>query len=210
MPYIFSAALRERLALNLRRFPYQPVEDPGLRQAAVMLIVAQLESAAEACILMTKRPAHLRRHANQFALPGGRLDAGETPTEAAIRETEEELGLVLTTQDVLGVLDDYPTRSGFRITPIVAWGGPALALNPDPNEVAHVFRIPLSELDDPSVPHLTETEPGSPPVLSAPLASIGDHIYSPTAAMLYQFREVAMNGRTTRVAHFDQPKFAWS
>ena len=112
----------------------------------------------------------------------------------------EELGLPLDEGDILGSLDDYPTRSGFRITPIVVWGGEALELAPDPVEVAKVFRIPLTELDSPAIPKLTETGAGKPPVMSAPLPSTGGVGYAPPAAMPYQFREGALHGRATRVA----------
>ena len=170
----------------------------------------RLPPPGQACVLLTRRPRTLRRHAGQFALPGGRLDDGETAAEAALRELAEELRLPLPTSALLGALDDYPTRSGFAITPFVAWGGPAHVIEHDPVEVARVHRIPFTDLDSPRIPHLDSTEPGKPSVLSAPLATLGHHVYAPTAAMLYQFREVAMHGRATRVAHFDQPRFAWS
>lgn len=128
------------------------ISDPSLRQAGVVIVVAQIPGSDQACVLLTKRPEHMRRHAGQFALPGGRLDAGETIREAALRELREELRLQLDEGDILGQLDDLPTRSGFRITPIVAWGGPSLELDPDPEEVARVYRIPLTELDSPAIP----------------------------------------------------------
>jgi len=209
MSYRFDAGMRDRVRRNLGAFVRKPIEETGLRQAAVAIVVAEVESGTEACILLTKRPAHLRRHANQFALPGGRCDEGETATGAALRETHEELGLRLEETEVLGLLDDYPTRSGFRITPVVVWAAASADLAPDPNEVARVYRIPFSELDSPAIPHLIDTSPGQPPVLSAPLPTTSGLVYSPTAAILYQFREVAMNGREVRVAHFDQPRFAW-
>ena len=72
-------------------------------------------------MLLTRRAAGLRAHRGQWALPGGRCDEGETPVEAALRELHEELGLELGPDDVLGLLDDYPTRSGYLITPVVVW-----------------------------------------------------------------------------------------
>jgi hypothetical protein len=129
--------------------------------------------------------------------------------QAALRELHEELRLDLQPDAILGLLDDYPTRSGFRITPVVVWGGIVDEIDPDPIEVAYVLRVPLSQLDDPAIPRLRPTEDGKPPVLSAPLPVMGSEVYAPTAAMLYQFREVAMRGLATRVAHFDQPRFAW-
>ena len=91
----------------------------------------------------------------------------------------------------------------------VVWGGEAREIDPDPVEVAKVFRIPLTELDSPAIPRLTPSADRQQPVMSAPLPTTGGVVYAPTAALLYQFREVAMHGRSTRVAHFDQPKFAW-
>ena len=213
MTWSFSDELRQRITRNMARFHRRPIEGGDLRRAAVVVVVT--EAMADGCgtglpcILLTRRPETLRRHAGQFALPGGRLDDGETSRQAALRELHEELRLELAPSAIIGELDDYPTRSGFAITPIVAWGGPAREIDPDPVEVAHVLRIPFTDLDNPAIPHLDPTEEGKPPVLSAPLASLGHQVYAPTAALLYQFREVAMNGRATRVAHFDQPRFAW-
>jgi 8-oxo-dGTP pyrophosphatase MutT (NUDIX family) len=209
MPYAFGTDLRARLAARLAAFERRPIEDPELRQAGVVLVVVKSEATDEAALLLTKRPDSLRRHAGQYALPGGRLDPGETPTEAALRELHEELRLELKPDAILGLLDDYPTRSGFRITPVVVWGGVVEAIDPDPVEVAYVLRVPFSQLDDPVIPRLRPTEEGKPPVLSAPLPVMGSEVFAPTAAMLYQFREVAMRGLDTRVAHFDQPRFAW-
>lgn len=209
MPYAFRPDLRERLAGNIGAFERRPIEDPALRRAGVAIVVVKSDTSDEACILITKRPESLRRHAGQWALPGGRLDEGETPEQAALRELHEELRLELQPDAILGVLDDYPTRSGFRITPVVVWGGVVRHIDPDPVEVAFAVRIPFSQLDSPNIPRLRPTQDGKPPVLSAPLPIMGSEVYAPTAAMLYQFREVAMRGLSTRVAHFDQPRFAW-
>lgn len=205
----FGPALRERIVTNLAEFERTIVEDSALRQAGVVIAIVRNLSDDGAAVLLTKRPANLRRHAGQFALPGGRLEPGETPTEAAIRELAEEMRMIVDSGDILGTLDDFPTRSGFRITPIVVWGGEAREIDPDPVEVAKVFRIPLTELDSPAIPRLTPSADRQQPVMSAPLPTTGGVVYAPTAALLYQFREVAMHGRSTRVAHFDQPKFAW-
>ena len=163
--------------------------------------------SADAALLLTRRAASLRGHAGQWALPGGRLDKGETPEAAALRELAEELGLLLSPADVLGRLDCFVTRSGYAITPVIAWGGEARALRPNPAEVAGVHRIPLTEFLRADAPIL-EPLAGSPhPVLKMP---VGDSwIAAPTAALLYQFREVCLLGRDTRVAHFEQPTFAW-
>lgn len=209
MSLAFGAALRARVAGHLAAFARRPIADPGMRQAAVAIVIVRGEAPGEAAVLLTRRPATLRRHGGQFALPGGRLDPGESESEAALRELDEELGLLLPPAAILGLLDDYATRSGFRITPVVVWADESAELRPDPVEVARVFSIPLSDLDGPDIPHLESTSAGAEPVLSVPLRSLGHRIYAPTAAMLYQFREVALRGQATRVAHFDQPRFAW-
>jgi 8-oxo-dGTP pyrophosphatase MutT (NUDIX family) len=209
MTYSFDAEQRQRLRQNLARFERRAIDREGLRVAAVCLVVTRHSEREEACILLTRRPEGLRRHAGQFALPGGRVDEGETLKDAALRELQEELGVTVGDDAIIGCLDDYPTRSGFSITPFVVWGDAPLKITPDPEEVARVFHIPFSELDSPRIPFLEEQEAHEHPVLSAPLATVGDRVFAPTAAMLYQFREVAMNGRETRVAHFDQPAFAW-
>lgn len=208
MSYAFDTTLRATLTANLGGFHRVALEDAGLRRAAVAIIIAD-HGEGEACFLLTRRPQHLRRHAGQFALPGGRLDPDESAVEAALRETEEEMRVVLDERAVLGLLDDYPTRSGFAITPVVMWGGRLIDIDPDPNEVALVHRIPLADLDHPDMPRLRESEDGKGMVLSAPIRSLGHDIFAPTAAMLFQFREVALHGRATRVGHYDQPQFAW-
>jgi 8-oxo-dGTP pyrophosphatase MutT (NUDIX family) len=209
MSYTFRPELRDRLAGKIGAFERRPIEDPDLRRAAVAIVVVQSETDDEACVLITKRPSSLRRHAGQWALPGGRLDEGETVEQAALRELHEELRLELAPDLIMGLLDDYPTRSGFRITPVVVWGGVVGTIDPDPVEVAFALRIPFSQLESPAIPRLRPTGEGTPPVMSAPLPIMGSEVYAPTAAMLYQFREVALRGLATRVAHFDQPRFAW-
>ncbi|MBN9278901.1 MAG: CoA pyrophosphatase, partial [Hyphomicrobium sp.] len=110
------------MAARMAGFERHAINDAALRHAAVAIIVAAGEDPAEASVLLTRRPQHLNRHAGQYALPGGRMDVGETPEAAALRETEEELGLYLASSAILGLLDDYATRSGFCITPVVIWG----------------------------------------------------------------------------------------
>ena len=206
----FDARLKQHIAGNLARFERRRIDDPAMRRAAVALVVVRGDKPDDAALLLTKRPENLRRHGGQFALPGGRLDEGETETAAALRELDEELGLLLRPDAVIGYLDDYPTRSGFRITPVVVWADESTELRPDPEEVARVFSIPFADLESPEIPYLEASTASDHPVLSAPLASLGHRVYAPTAALLYQFREVALRGASTRVAHFDQPRFAWS
>jgi hypothetical protein len=109
---------------------------------------------------------------------------------------------------VLGLLDDYVTRSGYSITPVVVWAVGAGTMTPNPEEVAETHRIPLSILEEPDVPRLISIPESDRPVIQLPLGP-GRVIHAPTAAVLYQLREVAINGHATRVAHFDQPTWAW-
>jgi mutator protein MutT len=161
----------------------------------------------DAAIILTRRSAKLRKHAGQWALPGGRMDNGETPEQSALRELEEEVGLQLAPSAIIGRLDDYPTRSGFSITPVVVWGGANPDLQPNPAEVESIHSIPLSEFMREDGPMLEQIAHSKHPVLRMPLGS--SWVAAPTAAMIYQFREVALLGKATRVAHFEQPWFAW-
>lgn len=199
-------ALRDRVAANLEDFERESHHAPELTAAAVALVLVDDEDGMP-CFVLTRRASRLKDHPGQWALPGGRLDAGENDVEAALRECHEEVGLSLQSGDVLGLLDDYPTRSGFLITPVVVWGGPAREMQANEDEVAAIFRVPLSLLDHPDVPRLREIPESDRPVISVPL--MGDNIHAPTAAILYQLREVAIHGRGTRVAHFEQPVWAW-
>ena len=205
-PQALDDVMRERVRSHLATFERRTHSGEGLRAAAVALVLTSDEEG-RACFLITRRASRLRNHPGQWALPGGRLDAGETPEQAALREVEEEVGIALVPQDVLGQLDDYATRSGFVITPVVAWAGPERETVIDPDEVAAVYRVPLSELEKPGVPRLRSIPESDRPVIS--IEMLGTHIHAPTAAILYQLREVAIHGRATRVDHFEQPVFAW-
>ncbi len=209
----------------------QPLGDTALRHAAVCVALideghgANLDSlprhahwSTQAALLLTRRAAKLRRHAGQWALPGGRLDEGETPEQAALREMHEEVGLQLDASAVLGRLDDFVSRSGFLITPVVVWAGAAQDLDPNPDEVASIHRIAACEMLRADAPMLSDLPAQTGPageaghtlghkVLRMPVGSTW--IAAPTAAILYQFRELCLLGRATRVAHFEQPVFAW-
>jgi 8-oxo-dGTP pyrophosphatase MutT (NUDIX family) len=164
--------------------------------------------AGGAAFVLCRRSAGLNRHASQWALPGGRLDPGESPVDAALRETDEEIGVRLDESAVLGLLDDYATRSGYVITPVVIWGGPSVEMVPDPGEVLAVYRIGLHELIRSDSPRFVSIPESDRPVVQVPLG--GDLIHAPTGALLVQFRWVALDGRLNeRVAHFEQPVFAW-
>lgn len=161
-----------------------------------------------AAFLLCRRASRLNRHGGQWALPGGRLDAGETAVDAALRELDEELGVRLDESAVLGLLDDYPTRSGYVMTPVVVWGGAGLELVPNPDEVAHAYRIGLHELCRADSPRFVSIPESPRPVVQVPLGR--DLIHAPTGAVLVQFRWVAIDGRVhERVDEFEQPVFAW-
>ncbi|MFT3818513.1 MAG: CoA pyrophosphatase [Rubrivivax sp.] len=222
-----NEALRQQFRQRLAAFPAQAQHGARtvLRRAAVALVVVDEGHGAEAhglarlpqwstrpALLLTRRAAAMRQHAGQWALPGGRIDDGESPEQAALRELHEEVGLTLTPAALLGRLDDYVTRSGYAITPLVFWAGAgadaaAAALAPNPQEVASVHRIALAELMRDDAPLLNRIPQSEHPVLRMPVGS--GWIAAPTAAFLYQFREVCIAGRHTRVAHFEQPVFAW-
>jgi 8-oxo-dGTP pyrophosphatase MutT (NUDIX family) len=164
--------------------------------------------AGGASFLLSRRASRLSSHAGQWALPGGRLDPGESPVDAALRELHEELGLELGRSEVLGILDDYPTRSGYVITPVVLWGGGDPELHPNPDEVAHVYRIGLHELCREDSPRFLSIPESPRPVVQALIGS--SVIHAPTAAAVIQFRWVAVEGRAgERVDGFEQPVFAW-
>jgi len=207
--YGVDDSLRRAMAARLAGFERRGIAAPGLKPAAVAIVVTSRPGEDEAAVLFTLRSSRLGRHPGQFALPGGRIDAGESDVAAALRELDEELGVRLGEERVLGRLDDFATRSGYCITPVVAWAAAGLALRPHAGEVAETFHIPLAELDSAAIPHFEAgPEPGRP-VLSSHLPSLGYQMYAPSAAILYQFREVALRGLDTRVAHYDQPAFAW-
>jgi len=205
-PVAFDAVLRSRLAANLARLVPAPVPEAGLKRAAVCVIVTE-GGRGEAALLITKRAARLNRHAGQYALPGGRLDEGESPLDAARREALEEIGLALDPAAFLGRLDDFPTRSGYLITPLVAWVEAGAAMQPNPAEVARIYRVPLAELGKADSPQFISIPESDRPVIRYPI--LDTLVHAPTAAVLYQFMEVAVHGRQTRVAHLEQPVWAW-
>lgn len=162
-------------------------------------------TAGGAAVILTRRGSELRAHRNQWALPGGRIDAGETPLEAAMRELDEEIGLRLDETDLLGRLDDYPTRSGYVISPFVFWAPPEAEPVANPDEVASIHRVSIGELQ--REPRFVDIPESDRPVIQVPIG--GDLIHAPTGAIVHQFRAVAYDGRATRVDGFEQPVFAW-
>jgi 8-oxo-dGTP pyrophosphatase MutT (NUDIX family) len=199
--FAFSAALRSTVARNVAEFEPLHLHVAGLRQAAVGVVLVADETG-RACFVLTRRPSTLRRHAGQWALPGGRLEEGEDAIAAALREIHEEVGLPLSPDAVLGRLDDFVTRSGHLVSSLVLWAPGPVELRISPEEVEAVFRVPLDELDHPQALQLQ-------PLLHFGLPSVKSRVHAPTAAILYQFREVGLHGREVRIAGIEQPAFAW-
>jgi ADP-ribose pyrophosphatase YjhB (NUDIX family) len=164
--------------------------------------------AGGAAFLLCRRAARLSSHSAQWALPGGRLDDGERPVDAALREVDEELGVRFDEDSVLGLLDDYPTRSGYVITPVVVWGEADPDLRPAADEVQAVFRVGLHNLCREDSPRYVDIPESDRPVVQVPLGN--DLIHAPTGAVLVQFRWVALDGEMDRrVDCLEQPVFAW-
>ncbi|MGZ4588778.1 MAG: coenzyme A pyrophosphatase, partial [Mycobacteriaceae bacterium] len=115
-------------------------------------------------------------------------------------------GVALAAPSVMAVLDDYVSRSGYVMTPVVVWGGETdEAFTLSEAEVAGVHVIPLDDFDvEPTLQKIPESDA---PLIALPL--LGRHLHAPTAAVIYQFCQIALHGVTVRVAHFEQPVFAW-
>jgi 8-oxo-dGTP pyrophosphatase MutT (NUDIX family) len=207
MSFPFSTAFRQTMAERCRAFPRLVHDGVDLKRAAVALTLVEADDGSgETAFLLTRRAAQMRAHAGQWALPGGRCDPGETLEEAALRELEEELGLHLPARDILGVLDDYPTRSGYVITPVVAWLQHPGDMRLNPDEVASAHRIRLDQIHDDDAVEFETIPESARPVIRV---RIGDqHVHAPTAALVYQLRELVAD-RITRVADLEQPVFAW-
>jgi 8-oxo-dGTP pyrophosphatase MutT (NUDIX family) len=202
----FDEPTRRKIAERCAAFArLEPGDTTGLKRAAVAIVLVKADAGGTA-LLLTLRASGLRAHSSQWALPGGRCDEGETPIAASLRELHEELGLALKPGDVLGTLDDYPTRSGYLITPVVAWAADSANLAPNPAEVRSVHRIALPDIEQADAFDFTAIPESTRRVIR--FRHAGQFIHAPTAALIYQFREV-LAGRDTRVAELEQPVFAW-
>lgn len=206
MTYRHDRALRDRIAANLAGFDAEPLPGNDLPGAAVAVVIGP-DADGDAVYAFIQRGLGLRSNPGQYALPGGRLDEGETALDAARRELHEELGIEVVAADVLGVLDDFRSGLGRSITPVVLWCAESAAFVPHPDEVHDAWWVPLAELDHPDAPRWVDDPQADGPV--ARMSVSGEWINPPTAAVLYQFREVALAGRDTRVDHYEQPVFAW-
>ena len=142
-------------------------------------------------VLFTQRTDHLHHHPGQISFPGGHMNPGDkTPEDTALRETEEEVGLNRRHVKIIGHLNEYVTRTGFSITPVVALVTPPFETNPDPEEVDEVFEVPLSFLLDPAnhQRHSREFEGRSREFYAMPYE--GYFIWGATAGMLIDLYEV--------------------
>ena len=148
MTFRFDDATRRLVADRCAAFTRLPGDAAhALKHAAVAITLTDAaDGSGETALILTGRVAGLRSHGGQWALPGGRIDAGETPAQGALRELAEEIGLELAPDDIVGTLDDYPTRSGYLITPVVVWGGDHPPLRLNPAEVASIRRIRLVDI----------------------------------------------------------------
>lgn len=237
MTITYDEALRERIGSHLAGHHRRTVTDPTKRHAAVAVVLVDSEVGEDrvdpapvddwndgrpieagldgrmvdvsggAAFLLCRRASRLSSHAAQWALPGGRLDPGETAVEAALRELDEELGVALPDSSVLGLLDDYPTRSGYVITPVVVWGGGRLDLRPAADEVVAAYRVGLHQLQRDDSPRFFNIPESTRPVVQIPLGN--DLIHAPTGAVLLQLRWLGLEGRPDRVDDLEQPVFAW-
>lgn len=202
MDLTFGRSLRERLHARLASFPIvaEPVDD--LRQAAVCVVLVRGEDGQAAVVLC--RRGRVGSHQGQWGLPGGRVDEGESASTAALRELREEVGLA---GQVIGRLDDYVSRSGFHISPFVVWCEPGQPVVASPAEIVSVHRVGLAQLIREDSPRWVTIPESDRAVIQLPL--LGQLIHAPTAAYLYQFAEVGLRDRRTRVADVEEPVFAW-
>jgi 8-oxo-dGTP pyrophosphatase MutT (NUDIX family) len=205
----FDETTRRNIAERCAAFARVPADPAGreLKRAAVAITLVETDTErGGTALLLTMRAADLRAHRGQWALPGGRCDEGETVIAASLRELREEVGLALETSAVLGLLDDYPTRSGYLITPVVVWADKKAAISPNPAEVASVHRIAIEDIERVQAFDFVTIPESNRRVIR--FRHEGQFIHAPTAALIYQFREV-LAGRDTRVAELEQPVFAW-
>ena len=197
--------LHDRLRANCARFDRVERQRSELRAAAVACVLVRLDSGPG--FVITRRSPRTPAHPGQWALPGGRVHEGESVEVTARRELAEETGLEVGPEAVLGLLDDYVSRSGHLITPVVVWAGPHPSFDPDPREVSELVVVEFETLDRPDVPRLVAIPESDRPVIQLPLRDT--FVHAPTAAILHQFHQVVVRGVDCRVDGYEEPVFAW-
>ena len=203
----YTEDIRRCFTGHLNTFERRAHSGGGLKHAAVSMTLVD-DGTGQTAFVLTRRAPRLSSHAGQKALPGGRVDPGETPKQAGLRELAEEINLHLKEDAVMGLLDDYPTRSGYVITPMVVWAGTDVEFFPNSDEVAEIMLIRLTDLIRPDSPEFETIPESNRPVLKVRFGD--DNAHAPTAAVIHQFYEIVMRGRKNiRVDHMEQALFAW-
>ena len=177
----------------------------GQRRAAVMLALAPREGGWH--VLLTQRPDTMPTHAGQIAFPGGRIEEGESARAAALRETQEEVGLKEQDIVLLGRLDSFNAASSFRVTPFVGIYNPDAPLIPDPREVADLFEIPLAFFMNPNnhIPRTVNYKGQDIKLYDMPYRgsdNIERNVWGMTAMMLYRLYQRAYVGDFTHPDSF--------
>jgi 8-oxo-dGTP pyrophosphatase MutT (NUDIX family) len=187
-----AAAVREATRGDHDLNPGETPPSTALRPAAVL--VPLIEHSVGMTVLLTQRTAHLSAHAGQIAFPGGRIEAGDIDAiDAALRETEEEVGLARELVGIAGRLDTYITGTGFEITPVVGFVAPPFLLTIDPYEVAETFEVPLSYILDVRNHNRTVRRSAGRDRTFYVLPYEGRNIWGATAGILVNLAEVVLD-----------------
>lgn len=191
------ALTRERIARGLARpapavrpgdLHLAPARHDGGRVTEAGVLVPIVNRPEGLQLLLTQRTPHLDNHAGQISFPGGRVEESDADREhTALRETEEEVGLLAGAVTVIGRLPVYDNLSGFRITPVVGWIEPPVELKPDPFEVAAVFEAPLAHFLDLAGYQRREFHFRGRHRHYLAIPYEGHYVWGATAAMLYSF-----------------------
>jgi 8-oxo-dGTP pyrophosphatase MutT (NUDIX family) len=155
----------------------------SLAPAAVLMPIVDRPEGLS--LLLTRRASALKRHAGQISFPGGRLEASDTgPLDAALRETEEEIGLDREHVTVAGYLPPHVIVTGYWVVPVVAFVNPGFELRLDPVEVQEAFEVPLAHVLDPAHHAQRERQIGHLTIRTTEIACGNHLIWGATAAML--------------------------
>lgn len=181
--------------LERLRAPVEPLTDSGFmryvhppeRQVTpAAVLVPLINRPGGVTVLFTQRTEHLNAHAGQISFPGGRVDEGDVDrVDTALREAEEETGLPRDQVQIIGLLPEYDIPTGFRVTPVVGWIEPPLALAPDPFEVAELFEVPLAHFLDPTNHQRLSDEVNGRQRNYYAMPHGGRYIWGATAGMLH-------------------------